>query len=97
MFFDLTNDEEDTSVNESIEELLNSDLIECVKWYKYINRQYDDSVVYHTFHGTKGLEFDNVVIILGNSFGRQKHFFDIYFNNRQNEKNVPQEIKNTYF
>lgn len=97
LFSDLKNDEEDSNANDCISEFLNINLNECVYWYNYINRQYSGSIVYHTFHGTKGLEFDNVVIIMGNSFGRQKRFFDIYFGNCNNEKSITPEIKKIYY
>lgn len=50
------------------------------KWYQYINRNYNDDVIYHTFHGTKGLEFDNVIMVFGDSFGNKSRlFFNNYF------------------
>ena len=49
-------------------------------WYKYIIEETTGIVRYHTYHGTKGLEFDNVVIIMENAFGREKNFFDYFFN-----------------
>lgn len=97
LFSEIKNDEEDSNANDCIEEMLKIDLNECIYWYNYINRQYSGSIVYHTFHGTKGLEFDNVIIIMGNSFGRQKKFFDIYFANCNNEKNISPEIKKIYY
>ena len=97
LFPDIKNDEEDSNANDCILELLNIDLNECICWYNYINRKYSGSIVYHTFHGTKGLEFDNVVIIMGNSFGRKKRFFDIYFGNCNNEKNISPDIKKMYY
>ena len=96
LFPDIKNDEEDSNANECIEEMLKLDLNEYINWYKYINRQFSGNVVYHTFHGTKGLEFDNVIIIMGNSFGRKKSFFDIYFSNCNNERNISIENKKLY-
>lgn len=49
------------------------------RWYQYINRDYEDDIIYHTFHGTKGLEYDNVIMIFGDSFGQSRSFFYNYF------------------
>ena len=35
--------------------------------------------MYHTYHGTKGLEFDNVLIVMGRGFGREKNYFEYFF------------------
>ncbi|MNP46568.1 hypothetical protein D3C76_1405760 [compost metagenome] len=48
-------------------------------WYRYILNKHKDSVIYHTYHGTKGLEFDNVIIIMENAFGRTKDYFNLFF------------------
>ena len=35
--------------------------------------------VSHTFHSTKGLEYENVIIILGKDFGQDKGLFELFF------------------
>lgn len=60
----------------SIDNFLNikMDIFEC--WYDFINRTDKKSdIIYHTFHSTKGLEFDNVLILLTRKFGRDKEYF----------------------
>lgn len=60
----------------SIDNFLNikMDIFEC--WYDFINRTDKKSdIIYHTFHSTKGLEFDNVLILLTKKFGRNKEYF----------------------
>lgn len=60
----------------SIDNFLNikMDIFEC--WYYFINRTDKKSdIIYHTFHSTKGLEFDNVLILLTKKFGRDKEYF----------------------
>lgn len=60
----------------SIDNFLNikMDIFEC--WYDFINRTDRKSdIIYHTFHSTKGLEFDNVLILLTKKFGRDKEYF----------------------
>ena len=50
-------------------------------WYDFINDKQASEIVYHTYHGTKGIEFDNVVIIMENNFGLDKNKFSNYFLN----------------
>lgn len=45
----------------------------------YINFSGNDLVKYYTYHGTKGLEYDNVVIIMENKFGRVKNYYNTFF------------------
>ncbi|MCT7602463.1 TGBp1 family protein, partial [Aliarcobacter butzleri] len=39
------------------------------------------SVIYHTYHGTKGEEYENVIIIMENQFGLDKTKFSDFFAN----------------
>ena len=89
-------DDEQKSIDENINTLLNISLEEYKRWYRYINRDYDEDVIYHTYHGTKGLEFDNVIIIISNAFGKQKNFFNFYFSNYNNEDCLTESQKNAY-
>lgn len=39
-------------------------------------------IVNHTYHGTKSLEFENVIIIMEKGFGRtRREFFQFFFEN----------------
>lgn len=66
-----------------IDEFFKLNISQFVKWYKYI---FDDlkneTISYHTLHGSKGLEFDNVVCVLQDNFSRKqdycKYFFEKY-------------------
>lgn len=69
---DLFDDEIDETV---FEDFLNIDFHELCNWYNYINGNSN----YHTFHGTKGLEFENVVVIMKEKNGRSKINFKDYF------------------
>lgn len=64
-----------------LEALFALDINEYVKWYNFINGRQDTEIVYHTYHGTKGIEFNNVIIIMENSFGRDRNKFLNYFSN----------------
>lgn len=66
---------------------------EFIKWYEYLIDSNEQSVRFHTYHGTKGLEFNNVIIIMENKFGGRT-YFNHYFKNRSNvEKLAARELK----
>lgn len=51
-------------------------------WVDFINRIETKQIIYHTYHGTKGEEYENVAIIMEHSFGQQgrdkfKNFFKV--------------------
>ena len=71
--------QDDAMFGEQIEILLNLDKEIFFRWYQYINRNYEEDIIYHTFHSTKGLEYDNVIMVFGDSFGRSKSYFNNYF------------------
>lgn len=52
------------------------------KWYNYI---FDDTknegISYYTLHGSKGLEFDNVVVVLQDNFANRKNYCKYFFEN----------------
>lgn len=54
-----------------VKHLLSIDIKEFKKWFLYVERKWQDDIVYHTYHGTKGLEFENVLIVLEDGFGRK--------------------------
>lgn len=53
-----------------VKQLLSIDIKEFEKWFFYVERKWQGDVVYHTYHGTKGLEFENVLIVAEDGFGR---------------------------
>lgn len=72
---------EQTKVEKGMEDLLNVKVDELENWFRYISleNKSDKEVIYHTYHGTKGLEFDNVLIIMGKGFGKEKTYFEDFF------------------
>ena len=63
---------------------MNIDLQQLEAWYKYISskKKEGEKIVYHTYHSTKGLEFENVIIVMEKGFGRMRsHLFESYFKN----------------
>ena len=71
LFKNLSDDNVDIA-NYAILKLLEIDIEEYECWRKFILDKQEEKVIYHTYHGTKGREFDNVIIIMENSFGRKK-------------------------
>ncbi len=68
-----------------LDTLLNIKLEQWGHWFDFINDKHSADIVYHTYHGTKGSEFDNVVIIMENDFGRMnKDKFSSFFKNLNN-------------
>ncbi|MBW8015116.1 MAG: ATP-dependent helicase [Planctomycetes bacterium] len=64
-------------------ELLSVDIHQWILWYEFIEDEQKADIIYHTYHGTKGAEFDNVIIIMENDFGRMNRnkfssFFEHY-------------------
>ncbi len=76
-----------------LDTILKLEMSVCEAWYKFIKRETHGDVVYHTYHGTKGLDFDNVIIIMGNAFGKDKNFFNYYFSHCQNQDSLTDEEK----
>ena len=85
-------DEQLENAKINIEKLLSISMTEYIKWFEFVNRAEEQDVIYHTYHGTKGLEFDNVVVIMENGFGRNPNKFSNFFGNPnagdENTKNL---------
>ncbi|MBC3861552.1 ATP-dependent helicase [Undibacterium jejuense] len=72
---------EDTAkgkINSVLELPINS----LIKWANFIDGIENNEISYHTYHGTKGEEYENVAIILEHSFGRNnankfKNYFEV--------------------
>lgn len=107
---ELTNSKEslekdDDSFENLFECFLDLNLTEFEKWYNFIYDDVKDIVIYHTYHSTKGLEYDNLLIFISNDFGRDKGYFTrlfTYLNNPDNimgkdEKRKFEEAKNLFY
>lgn len=44
-------------------------------WHDFIRETSKEKVLYHTYHGTKGREFDNVIIFMNSKFGKKDNYF----------------------
>lgn len=90
-------DETQKEENEKIiAAILNVNLTEWLNWVSFINEERNENtkVIYHTYHGTKGAEYDNVAIIMEHHFGSKngKNKFKDYFFHIQSTREE-QEIK----
>lgn len=59
----------------SVIQFFQIDMLIFEKWYRFVTDSCMEDVVYHTYHSTKGLEFDNVVIFMNAKFGKRQTFF----------------------
>lgn len=75
------NEQDEDKIEKGMDDLLNVKVEELENWFRYISLENNDNkdVIYHTYHGTKGLEFDNVLIIMGKGFGKEKTYFEDFF------------------
>ncbi|MGG0844502.1 Gabija anti-phage system protein GajB [Peribacillus simplex] len=78
LFNNISDDDIDLA-NATVQKLLEIDIDEYELWYKFIMDKQEEKVIYHTYHGTKGREFDNVLIIMENAFGRNRDYFNFFF------------------
>ena len=84
-----------------VDEFFNLDISQFIKWYNYI---FDDlkneGISYYTLHGSKGLEFDNVVVVLQDKFAKKenycKYFFEKYNTSIDSDSQF-QEVRNLLY
>ena len=56
-------------------------LEELKDWYDFLILNTNDRVSNITFHGSKGREFDNVILVITNDFAKKHDYFRTYFEN----------------
>lgn len=84
--------EEEDSIREKTKILLNISMDEFKLWYDFINNDQKSDVVFHTYHGTKGAEYKNVLIYMKNDFGvKNRKKFSSYFENVGNKKTLDEK------
>ncbi|EKR9385281.1 UvrD-helicase domain-containing protein [Raoultella ornithinolytica] len=68
-----------------LDRLFNLDIEQFFLWLDFIYQNYSDTMIsYLTCHASKGLEFDNVIIFLSDSFNRKEGFFSNLLNSDLN-------------
>lgn len=74
------NVEETVRVNYN-ESLLEMSMESLMRWSDFIDAKKGEDITFHTYHGSKGEEYENVAIILEHDFGTQRKKFKSYFEN----------------
>ena len=77
----LSPNESDNENALKIEEILIIDFEEYKNWHNFLNESSENEVIYHTYHGTKGEEYDNVIVVMEINFGKDKNKFSTFFLN----------------
>lgn len=102
-YFYYLQDSEEYSEREMIviDNFFRLDVTQFIKWYKYI---FDDlkneEISYYTLHGSKGLEFDNVVVVLQDNFAGKRSYCKYFFENYNNLTDSDlqfQEVRNLLY
>ncbi|MEA2019668.1 MAG: ATP-dependent helicase [Campylobacterota bacterium] len=88
-------DENIESAKEKLVELLEVNNIEYIAWFDFISKIENKDIIYHTYHGTKGEEYKNVIVLMQNNFGKDKKKFSSFFTNYNIELNDEELSKYT--
>lgn len=86
-----TSDEDRDELNSHLKTLLEDSIEPFENWFNFIisDLNSDKSISYSTIHGTKGAEFDNVIVILEEDFGvRNKKYFKDAISNIVNRRRL---------
>ncbi|MEB7915335.1 UvrD-helicase domain-containing protein [Enterobacter mori] len=68
-----------------LDRLFQLDMEQFFLWLDFIYQKYSESLVsYLTCHASKGLEFDNVLVFLSDSFNRKEGYFSTLLNSDMN-------------
>ena len=77
-----------------IDEFFKLDISYFIKWYSYIfDNSENEGVIYYTLHGSKGLEFDNVVVVLQDNFARKIDYCKYFFKNYNTSTGADSQFK----
>ncbi|WP_353095723.1 ATP-dependent helicase [Tissierella praeacuta] len=88
---------------DAVSDFLRGSMTEFDLWYSFIMDKSEGNIIYHTYHGTKGLEFDNVIIFMQSKFGRDNDYFSrllrvLSMKNEVEEKNTKiEEARNLFY
>ncbi len=85
-----------SSEKDLIDGILNIPMSEYMNWHGLLTSRETADVVFHTYHGTKGLEFDNALIIMGNRFGQTNDYISRFFIDYFNKDALVGEKKDKY-
>jgi len=89
----LIKSQEESTETDLVEQFYSLPFEELLLWVDFINRIETKPIIYHTYHGTKGEEYENVAIIMEHSFGLQgRDKFRNYFRVQQLENKTNEQI-----
>jgi DNA helicase-2/ATP-dependent DNA helicase PcrA len=91
LYLELEKEEDIKNAKNNILRLLDIKIEEYHRWFNFISRKQDGMIEYHTYHGTKGLQFTNELIIMENSFGKINNYFNFYFENLDKTESLNDE------
>lgn len=99
--YDKLFDEQDDTLEHDqviLDSLLNTDINQYNLWLDFIEDTQRTDIVYHTYHGTKGLEFENVIIIMENDFGtKNRNKFSSFFEKTIHRNDLTDNVDITKF
>ena len=65
-----------------INDFFELDILQFIKWYEFVLDDLNKKdISYYTLHGSKGLEFENVVVVLQDDFAKRKNYCNYFFSN----------------
>lgn len=74
-----------------LDRLFELDMEQFYLWLDFIYQRYSETLIsYLTCHASKGLEFDNVLVFLSDSFNRKEGYFSNLLNSDMNSSLEPQ-------
>lgn len=100
---EISNDSDDDYNQQlsKVEDFLKIPLKQWLNWIDFIDDDAENDIKYHTYHGTKGEQYQNVIIIMEDSFGggyRGKNKFKNYFDFIQKDRSEQELLlENTTF
>lgn len=101
ILFSVRMDKDDTQSKEvllTVENFLALDVNVFINWYNYLHEKTEGDLVFHTLHSTKGLEYDNVLIILENNFARDAQYFSkVFLSMEKGKTNLNEEGRNLFY
>lgn len=83
-----------------VRNFLESNCAQLQAWYSYLMEAEQSTVKYYTCHGTKGMEFNNVILIFGSKFGRDQNYFSsllTHLNNSSMDTSVDCSARNLLY
>lgn len=100
-YFYFYQDEEASKDTRFIDDFFDLEISELISWYDYIfDKPNCRNISYYTLHGSKGLEFENVVVVLQDDFARKKDYIRYFFKNYSkvdNHENRYCEVRNLLY